>query len=105
MAMTEMNYPNSGGGVDISDIIGVQTMMIAQSSRRNAIYTAGISTIFIKVGEAGTKTMMLYDSPSAGSAISPTIDTTGALIDVSNYNVVYTAGSAATVLTHVIVRS
>ncbi|MBQ1295584.1 MAG: hypothetical protein IIY21_16180 [Clostridiales bacterium] len=94
-----------GGGVDISDIIDVQTMMIAQTARRNAIYTAGISTIFIKVGEAGTKTMTLYDSQSGGSAISSAIGTTGALVDVSNYNVVYTAGSAATVLTYVTVKS
>ena len=94
-----------GGGVDISDIIDVQTMMLSQSTRRNAIYTAGISTIFIKVGEAGTKTITLYDSQSGGSAISSAIDTTGALVDVSNYNVVYTAGSAATVLTYVTVKS
>ena len=103
MAIIKVDY-GTVGGVDISDIIDVETIMIAQSSRRNAIYTAGINTVFINTSVSG-QTVALYDSQSSGSAISSAIGTTGATVDVSDYNVVYTQGSAATVLTYVTVKS
>ena len=91
------------GGIDISDIIDVETMMIAQNGRRNAIYTAGINKMSFRTSNA-SQTVTLYDSSSGGSAISSAISTTATVVDVSNYNVVYTVGSAATVLTYVTVK-
>ena len=100
---TELMASGSGGGSDISDIIDVQTTTIAQSSRRNAIYTVGISNILVRT-TSSDYTTSLYDSPSGGNIIA-NIASTDVLVDVSNYNVVYLVSSLAAVVVYVTVKS
>lgn len=98
-------YKTQQSGVDISNIIDVATTTIAQSTRKNAIYTVGISVINVKNASTGYA-IRFYDSPTASTWFDSVSNNSNKNIDVSNYNVVYfDTASASAVLATVTVKS
>lgn len=98
-------YKTQQSGVDISNIIDVATTTLAQSTRKNAIYTVGISVINVKNASTGYS-IKFYDSPTASTWFDSVSYSTNKNIDVSNYNVVYfDTASASSVVATVTVKS
>ena len=95
---------SGGGGADISGLIGLDVLTIAQSTRYNALYTVGISRI--EASTSGTPWVEFYSDSNASQIISSRISgTTPVEVDVSNYDVIYMKGSAATVGVTIAVKS
>ena len=96
MSIISVDYGSiTGGGVDISDIIGVEILMTS-SNAIYGIYTVGINTMKVKAGT--NYKVNLYTDSSATQALQggSNIGTTYVTVDVSDYNLIYMKNTGAT---------
>lgn len=97
--MAEMDCLGGGGGVDISDIVGVECFQYLRNisgESASALYVVGINHIQFKISGSGYS-INIWEKDDKTSSID-TITNTTKTVDVSTYNVIYLSCSGKTVL-------